>query len=78
MAKSRPVKLSKEEVANAIRREGIRDDLSSCQACEYWSVFGQRWRITHRSRWSNVITNIEQIDEEGNPISFKENAHDVD
>jgi len=75
---AKSVKLTREEVANAIRREGVKDNFKSSAMCEYWSAFGQRWRIYLSSRsLSAIVTKIEQIDEHGNRISFEEVREDV-
>ena len=70
---SKSVKLTKNEVAYCIRRDGVKDHFRSSALCEYWSAFGQRWRIYVSSRYdSNNVTKIEQIDEDDNLVCFKE------
>lgn len=70
---SKSVKLTRNEVANCIRRDGVKDYFRSSALFEYWTAFGQRWRLTTSSRYSSSnIIKIEQIDEQERRISFEE------
>lgn len=49
------------------------DHFHSSALFEYWTAFGQRWRLTKSSRYnSHNVIKIEQIDEQGQRISFEE------
>ena len=70
---SKSVKLTRNEVADCIRRDGVKDHFRSSALCEYWSAFGQQWRVYVSSRYgSNSVTKIEQIDKDGHLVCFKE------
>ncbi len=71
MAKRRPSgKRTKEEIARSIRQEGVMDIYKSGTRCEYWYAFGQHWRLTFTSYGASLVS-IEQVDENYEPISFK-------
>lgn len=70
---SKSGKLTRNEVADCIRRDGFMDHFHSSALFEYWTAFGQRWRLTKSSRYnSHNVIKIEQIDEQGQRISFEE------
>lgn len=67
---NKSIKLTRNEVARCIQRDGVKDNFRSSYMCEYWTAFGQRWRIYTSSRYSSNVIRIEQIDENGNLIWF--------
>ena len=76
---SKSVKLTRNEVADCIRRNGVKDCFRSSRFFEYWTAFGQRWRLTMSSRYNSYnVIKVEQLDEQGRRISFEEPKGDTE
>ena len=59
-------KLTREEVARAIEREGRLEVFKSGSFLKYYQAFGQRWKITYSTMGS--VKSIEQVREDGTPV----------
>jgi hypothetical protein len=64
----RPVKRTKEEIAQSIIKEGILDGYYSSVYTRYYDAFGQRWKLTYSTLGN--IKSIEQVRQDGTPIRF--------
>lgn len=56
---SRPIKRTKEELADSIQREGTI--LNIDRNVKYYSAYGQLWRLTYT--YTGRVNSIEQVNE---------------